>query len=178
MRKMIWKWMGVSLLLLAGFSLTARAQDLPATGFHDISALSGLHADILRLTAMPQVAGNNPACAPDLVVHCTTLSWNASGSAATCLSTSTPACAFSYLAFKGTTSGGESSTAISCPVITATSCVDGPITLTSAQQTFYYTIEAQEVIGLVTTTSLPSNEASVTFPGIPTAPAASTATPH
>lgn len=104
--------------------------------------------------------------------HSVALSWTASASAAAC----TSPCTFGYLVFRGTTSGGENTQLNSTP-ITGTSYVDSTVTLGTSPVTYFYYVESQETVSGVTVASGPSNEASATFPGIPTAPTALVAAP-
>lgn len=101
--------------------------------------------------------------------HSVTLSWTASSSAASC----TSPCTFGYIVFRGTTSGGENLQLNPTPV-TGLTYVDSTVTLSSTPTTYYYYIEAVETTSGVTVNSVPSNEVSATFPGIPAAPTLST----
>lgn len=106
--------------------------------------------------------------APPPATHGANLSWTASTSASTCLSTSTPACTLTYNVFVGSTSGGESATAFNTAPITGTT-YDFAITPTGSIQNFYFVVQAVETIGTVTLTSANSNEVSVSFPALPAA---------
>jgi hypothetical protein len=143
-------------LLLAGF-----AQAAP-------NFYAGAHASP-RLPALAAQVGSG---------HTVTLTWGASTSAATCLSTSTPPCTFSYSVFRGTASGAESAIALNTAPITGTSYTDSTVTLGSSPITYFYVVEAIETVGGVTVASAPSNEAAATFPGIPASPPGVVATPH
>lgn len=110
----------------------------------------------------------NPVLPPPPATHGANLSWTASTSASTCLSTSTPACTLTYNVFVGSTSGGESATAFNTAPITGTT-YDFAITPTGSIQNFYFVVQAVETIGTVTLTSANSNEVSVSFPALPAA---------
>jgi len=97
--------------------------------------------------------------------HSATLSWTASTSASSCVAP----CAFGYNVFRGTATGTESATPINSTVISGLTYTD-PITLTPNPQSFFYTVEAVETSGGVVASSVPSNEVSATFPGVPAAP--------
>lgn len=107
------------------------------------------------------------------------LSWTASTSAAGCTSTATPACSnFGYNVFVGTTSGGESATPFNTSVVTGTT-FSYSVTLTNSAQTFFFVVGSTEtIVGLGTiVSSSNSNEASASFPGLPTPPTSLVATP-
>ena len=106
------------------------------------------------------------------------LNWTASTSAAGCTSTSTPACSnFGYNVFVGTTSGAEGTTPVNSSLITGTT-YSYAVTLTGTAQTFFFVVQAAETVaGLGTLSSANSNEASASFPAIPTPPTSLVATP-
>jgi len=109
--------------------------------------------------AEPATAG---ACGS--AAHCTTLTWTES--------TVAPAgYTLTYNVFRGTASGAEGTTPINAAPLTTTSYVD-PVTLGSANQTFYYTVQAVETGAIVQTAT--SSEVSDTFPSILVAPAVTT----
>jgi hypothetical protein len=95
--------------------------------------------------------------------HSVGLSWTASTSAAGC----TSPCTFGYNVFRGTTSGGESTTPLNATPITGTTYTDSTITLGSSAVTYYYVVQAEETVGTVVATAANSNEVSATFPGVP-----------
>jgi hypothetical protein len=106
------------------------------------------------------------AMLPPPTGHAVVLTWTASTSAASCVA---PACTFGYNVFKGTVAGAESATPLNSAPLTALTYTDS-ITLTSAVQSVFYFVEAVETASGITVSSVPSNEVSATFPGIPAAP--------
>ncbi len=125
--------------------------------------------DPLPLAPYPAVAEMLPPSAGHAVV----LTWVASTSAASCVA---PACTFGYNVFRGTAAGAESATPLNSAPLTALTYTD-PITLGSSLQTYFYFVEAVETASGITSPSVPSNEVSATFPGVPAAPVLS-ATPN
>jgi hypothetical protein len=105
--------------------------------------------------------------------HSVTLTFTASTSASSC----TAPCSFGYNVFRGTAAGAESTTPLNSSPITSTTFTDSTITLGSSPVTYFYIVEAVETASGVTVASSPSNEASATFPGIPSAPTTVVATP-
>lgn len=101
----------------------------------------------------------------------TALTWTASTSAASCVSP----CTFGYYVYRGTTAGGESTTALNSTPVTTTTYQDTSVSLGS---TYYYVVKAVETSSGLTLTSSASNEASVTFPQVPAAATNLTATPQ
>jgi hypothetical protein len=101
--------------------------------------------------------------------HSTLLTWTASTSAAACSSTATPPCTFGYNVFRGTAAGGESTTPLNAAPITGTSYTD-PVTLASSPATYYYTVTAVETVNSISVSSAYSNEASISYPGVPAPP--------
>lgn len=116
---------------------------------------------VLRIPLLAQITG-----------HGTTLTWGASPSAVSC----TAPCTFGYNVFRGTATGAESATPQNSAPLPALVYFDA-VTLTSSPQTYFYVVQAVETVGGVTVSSGPSNEVSVTFPGIPAAPPTLVATP-
>lgn len=118
-----------------------------------------------RVRILAQTGG---ACGTtNLNQHCTVLNWNASSTTGV-----------TYNVFRGTTAGGESTVPLNSSPITGLTYTD-LVTLTTSQQTFFYTVEAVETItGFGAVSSAPSNEASDTFPAIPASPTGNTATAH
>lgn len=101
------------------------------------------------------------------------LNWTASASCSNLPSGAT--CA--YNVFRGTTSGGEGTTAINASLISGTTYSDAAVALTSSNQTFYYTVETVVTLsGGIVVSSTASNEASVTFPAQPLPPTLVTGT--
>lgn len=109
--------------------------------------------------------------------HGLTLTWTASTSAATCLSTSTPACTGSYLIFEGPASGQESTTPLT--TVSGLTYTDNGATMNAyLGSTRCYQVAFQEAVGTLTLVSANSNEACFSFPTIPSAPGAPTVTAH
>lgn len=109
--------------------------------------------------------------------HGATLTWTASLSAATCLPTSTPPCAGSYLIFEGPHTLQESTT----PLATVTGLTytdDGANMNSYLGTTRCWVVAYQEVIGTLTLTSANSGEACFSFPPMPSAPGTPTLTAH
>lgn len=164
------------LLFLGGM---AKAQVAAPTIEKEIysTSLTPKQLAILNLVPFPAQVTNPCGTA----THCTILTWDASSSQASCLSTGTPPCAWTYNVLKGISSGGEATAPINTSAITALTYID-PITLTSAPQTYFYEVEAQETVteanGTVVAQSSPSNEASASFPGQPSSPASNSAVAH
>lgn len=148
-----------ALAILAGSAIAAPAHDYSGAYLHP-----RVPADQPALSAAAGQSGSG---------HSVALAWAASTSAASC---STP-CVFGYNVFRGTATGGESPTPLNSAPLTGTTFTDTTVTLGSAPITYFYTVVAVETVSGVTVASGPSNEASATFPGIPTAPASFTATP-
>jgi hypothetical protein len=109
------------------------------------------------------------AMLPPPTGHAVVLTWVASTSAAACVA---PNCTFAYNVFKGTAAGAESSTPLNSTPLTALTYTDA-ITLTSSIQSYFYYVEAVETASGITSPSVPSNEVSATFPGVPAAPVVS-----
>lgn len=152
------------------FNFTASHPRIPPT------VIDVFEAPNLSVPANSPVAQPGTACGTG-VTHCVVLSWTASTSAAACLTTGTPPCTFGYNVFRGTATGAEGSIPLNASLVTGATFTD-PITLTSSPQTFFYTVVGVETVNGVTVISTPSNEASASFPGIPTSPSGTTATPH
>lgn len=98
--------------------------------------------------------------------HCTVLTWGAS---------TTPG--VTYNVYRGTATGAESATPLNSSPITVLTYTD-PVVLTGSVQNFFYYIEAVETSSGIVATSNPSNEVSVSFPGIPASPTNAAGTPH
>jgi hypothetical protein len=115
----------------------------------------------------PLPLGSLPAAMlPPPTGHAVQLTWIASTGAASCVA---PNCTFGYNVFRGSAAGAESSTPLNSVPLTVLTFTD-PITLTSAVQSVFYYVEAVETASGITVSSVPSNEVSATFPGIPAAP--------
>jgi hypothetical protein len=157
----------LSLLILATL---AALSSVPA-----MAATTGNYSDALEIVAQP--AGEIPklaaAAGQSGSGHSVTLTFTASTSAGSC----TASCSFGYNVFRGTAAGAESTTPLNSSPITTTTFTDSTITLGSSPVTYFYIVEAVETASGVTVASSPSNEASATFPGIPTAPTTVVATP-
>lgn len=122
----------------------------------------GIQAILLAQSSRVHVfAQTGSACGP-AGGHCTVLTWTASASAAGCISP----CILEYNVHRGTAAGAEGSAPINASLISGLTYTD-PVTLTSNSQTFFYTVEVVETSGGITDNSGPSNEVSVTFPGLP-----------
>ena len=103
--------------------------------------------------------------------HGVNLTWTADTSAATCLSTSIPACVGSYLIFEGSAPGQESSTPLATVPQSTLIYVDNGTTMNAyLGTTRCYTMQFQEVVGTITVTSLSSSESCATFPSVPNIP--------
>jgi|SRR5208283_1206991 len=100
------------------------------------------------------------------------LTWVASTSAASCTA---PLCTFGYNVFRGTAAGAESSTPLNSAPLTVLTYSDA-VTLTSSVQSYFYYVEAVETASGIASPSVPSNEVSATFPGVPAAPVLSLTT--
>lgn len=143
-------------------------------------AATGNYSDGLAISA-PPASTSNEGTTPKLAAaagqggsgHSVTLAFTASTSASSC----TAPCSFGYNVFRGTAAGAESTIPLNSSPITATTFTDSTITLGSSPVTYFYIVEAVETASGVTVASSPSNEASATFPGIPTAPTTVVATP-
>jgi hypothetical protein len=85
-------------------------------------------------------------------------------------------CTFGYNVFRGTTTGGESSTPLNGTTPLTVLTYSDAITLTSSVQTYFYYVEAVETSSGITASSVPSNEVSATFPAVPAAPVVSVTT--
>jgi len=101
------------------------------------------------------------------------LTWIASTSAASCVS---PGCTFGYNVFRGTASGGESTTPLNGTTPLTALTYSDSITLTSSLQSYYYVVQAVETASGISASSANSNEVSATFPGVPAAPVVSVTT--
>ncbi len=125
------------------------------------------HADpeIRHATVFAQISGHNVF-----------LSWGASTGVG-CSATATPPCTIGYNIFRGTAAGAESAVPLN-PVPVTTLTYTDPITLTSSAVTYFYFVEAVEIVNGVTgLASAPSNEATAAFPGQASTPGTLSATP-
>lgn len=73
--------------------------------------------------------------------------------------TASPTSGATYNVYRGTSSGGESTTPLSCQAISATSCADVNIT---AGTTYYYVVTAVVSYGSTQVQSAPTNEVAAT----------------
>lgn len=118
-----------------------------------------------------------PRILAQITGHSVTLQWNASAGSSGCSATATPPCTIAYNIFRGTATGAESATPINSSLVSGTTYVD-PITLTAQAVTYFYIVEAVEVVNGVTgLSSTPSNEATASFPGQAAPPSGLAATP-
>jgi hypothetical protein len=131
-------------------------------------------ARIPHVVAAVQV---HPRILAQITGHSVTLQFTASTGSAGCSATATPPCTIGYNIFRGTAAGAESPTPLNASPISATTYID-PITLTSTATTYFYTVEAVEIVNGVTgLPSVPSNEATASFPGQASPPTSVVATP-
>jgi len=145
-----------ALAALLSLPAAARAQSAPAPV---LSAVSG-RVQLFPGAFVPMAAA--PATGVcGTAAHCTSLTWTETSVAPTGYT-------LTYNVLRGTASGQESATPINAAPLTTTSYVD-PVTLTSANQTFYYEVQAVETGAIVQTAT--SSEVSATFPSLLAAPA-------
>jgi len=136
----------------------ARAQSAPAPV---LSTRPPLTAEQLFPGAFVPMAAAPATGVCGTAAHCTSLTWTETSVAPTGYT-------LTYNVLRGTASGQESATPINAAPLTTTSYVD-PVTLTSANQTFYYEVQAVETGAIVQTAT--SSEVSATFPSLLAAPA-------
>ncbi len=124
---------------------------------------------LLALALLPLLAmvAQTSEAAP---AHSVALSWTASSTA--CVS---PCTSITYDVFRGTTPGGENMTTPIATGIAGTTYSDTAVTLGN---TYYYVVEAVEAWTGSPLYSVPSNEASATFPPAPLPPASLVGTPN
>jgi len=154
------KWMLALLLLVFAVPTHAQSQTVQSSGGTPLlSAVTG--GVIVAPGGFIPMAATTNSCGS--AAHCTILNWTET-------TPCTSPCTMTFNVLRGTSSGGESATPINSSALTALTYTD-PITLTSAQQTFYYEVEAVETSGTIVQTAT-SAEVSATFPAILIAPSA------
>ncbi len=144
------KRIGLIAALILGFSVAAFAApgDTPKVTVKDTK--------VMLLPGMPAAT-----------FHTVTLTWVASTTAAICLPTNTPPCTnFGYNVLAGSAAGQESSTPLNSSLISALTFTDTTLAVSTTTTSRFYVVEAQDTLGSAVNLSGPSNEVSVTFPGL------------